>query len=79
MSLEALPVFLKMANEQDSTGFVALYADEAVKYGRIVQVLNVGAQQNMKMVLATQPVSNPRQEAVTVSQSQPTDNVQNAK
>lgn len=79
VSLEALPVFLKMANEQDSTGFVTLYADEAVKYGRIVQVLNVGAQHNMKMVLATQPVSNPRQEAVTVSQSQPTDNVQNAK
>ena len=42
MTLSSLPVFLRMANEQDSTGFVALYADETVRYGRIVEVLSVG-------------------------------------
>jgi biopolymer transport protein ExbD len=59
VSLQTLPVFLKMANEQDSTGFVALYADETVKYGRIVEVLNIGAENNLKMVLATQPIHRP--------------------
>ena len=58
VTLTALPVFLKMANEQDSTGFVALYADETVRYGRIVEVLTAGAESNIKIVLATQPVSN---------------------
>lgn len=58
VTLTALPVFLKMANEQDSTGFVALYADETVRYGRIVEVLTAGAENNIKIVLATQPVSN---------------------
>lgn len=59
VSLLTLPVFLRMANEQDSTGFVALYADQAVKYGKIVEVLTIGAENNLKMVLATQPVSRP--------------------
>ena len=62
MTLSSLPVFLRMANEQDSTGFVALYADETVRYGRysrIVEVLSVGAEHNLKMVLATKPVASP--------------------
>lgn len=59
VTIAALPVFLKMANEQDSTGFVALYADEKVEYGRIVEVLSIGAEHNLKMVLATRPVSRP--------------------
>lgn len=59
LTINTLPVFLKMANAQDSTGFVALYADEAVPYGRIVEVLGVGADHNLKIVLATQPVSKP--------------------
>lgn len=66
VSMTTLPIFLKMANELDSTGFVALYADEAVKYGRIVEVLSLGAENNLKIVLATKPVSKP----VSVSSSQ---------
>ena len=38
---------------------VALYADETVRYGRIVEVLSVGAEHNLKMVLATKPVASP--------------------
>lgn len=56
MNLQVLPTFLKMAWEQDSTGFIALYADREVPYGRIVEVLNVGSENNLKIVLATNPV-----------------------
>lgn len=57
VTLQALPTFLKMAQEQDSTGFVALYADRDVPYGRIVEVLGIGTENNLKIVLATNPVS----------------------
>lgn len=57
MTLQALPVFLQLAQQQDTTGFIALYADEEVRYGRIVEVLNAGARQNAKMILATKPVN----------------------
>lgn len=59
VTLQALPTFLKMAQEQDSTGFVALYADRDVPYGRIVEVLGIGTENNLKIVLATNPVSAP--------------------
>ena len=56
VAIDALPTFLELAQQQDSTGFIALYADENVPYGRIVEVLNTGASHNLKMVLATKPV-----------------------
>ena len=59
LQIDALVTFLQLAQQQDSTGFIALYADEKVPYGRIVEVLNAGASNNLKMVLATKPVSNP--------------------
>lgn len=58
MTLQALPTFLKMANAQDSTGFIALYADREVPYGRIVEVLGIGTENNLKIVLATNPVES---------------------
>lgn len=64
LQLDALVPFLKMAQQQDSIGFIALYADEAVPYGRIVEVLNAGATNNLKMVLATKPVANHAQELI---------------
>lgn len=36
-------------------GYIAVYADEAVTYGTIVKVLDTGARNNLKMVLATKP------------------------
>ncbi len=51
-----LALFLKTSLEQDTTQTaVAIYADAAVPYGRIVDVLNVGAREGIKMVLATKP------------------------
>lgn len=41
----------------DSLGAVAVYADENVKYGKIVELLNLGAENSIKMVLATKPAS----------------------
>lgn len=55
MEASALVTFLRLAAEQDSTGCIALYADEAVPYGKIVEILNIGADNNLKMVLATKP------------------------
>ncbi|MBP3304273.1 biopolymer transporter ExbD [uncultured Duncaniella sp.] len=39
----------------DSDDFIAVYADEEVTYGTLVKVLDLGAQNNLKMVLATKP------------------------
>lgn len=41
----------------DSLGAVAIYADTATAYGRIVEVLNLGAENSVKMVLATKPAA----------------------
>lgn len=35
--------------------YIAVYADEEVTYGTLVKVLDLGAQNNLKMVLATKP------------------------
>ena len=59
LQLGALVTFLNLAHQQDSAGFIALYADEKVPYGKIVEVLSLGASNNLRMVLATKPVASP--------------------
>ncbi len=39
--------------EENPTSFVALYADKEVTYGRVVEMLNAGTENNIKIVLAT--------------------------
>lgn len=39
----------------DSVAGIAVYADETVAYGKVVEVLNLGAVNSLKMVLATRP------------------------
>ena len=47
------------AQVNDSTElFVSLYADEAVPYKNIVEILNIANENQFKMVLATRPPSN---------------------
>lgn len=58
VEMEALVTFLNLAQQQDSAGFIALYADENVPYGKIVEVLSLGASNNLRMVLATKPVAS---------------------
>lgn len=48
---------LQSAAPADSLGAIAVYADEAVPYGKVVEVLNIGADNAYKMVLATRPAS----------------------
>ena len=47
--------FLPIAQQQSPDQFIALYADEKVPYGKIVEVLDKGARASLKMVLATKP------------------------
>lgn len=44
---------LTRIQQQDSTRAVALYADSTVNYARVVEVLDLAARRNMKMVLST--------------------------
>lgn len=39
--------------EENPTSFVALYADKEVPYGKVVEMLNLGAENNVRIVLAT--------------------------
>lgn len=54
---DSLAMAILATAEPDSLGAVAVYADAEVAYGKVVQVLNIGAENSIKMVLATQPAS----------------------
>ena len=57
VTLEELPKVLG-AQVNDSTElFVSLYADEAVPYKNIVEILSISNENHFKMVLATRPPS----------------------
>lgn len=52
-----LKTWLMLAKEQaPEETTVALYADESVEYGKIVNILNVGAEVDITIVLATKPL-----------------------
>lgn len=54
VDLEGLTERLAAIRAQDSLRNVALYADKSVEYGKVVEILDAAARQNLKMVLATQ-------------------------
>ncbi len=56
--LERLAEQLSVINSQTPIGAVAVYADTRVPYGKVVEVLNIGAANSVKMVLATKPTQN---------------------
>ena len=57
VTLEELPQMLE-AQVNDSTElFVSLYADEAVPYKNVVEILNIANENHFRMVLATRPPS----------------------
>lgn len=56
VAYEELPAYLIDARNQDSEMYFALYADESVPYREIMKVLNVASDNQLRMVLATQPV-----------------------
>ena len=54
---DELMTFLQLAQQNSPEAFIALYADEEVPYGKIVEVLDNGARLNVKILLATKPAS----------------------
>ena len=52
-----LVTLLSQIKSQDPESAIALYADETVPYGKVVEILNIGAENNLRMVLATTPRS----------------------
>ena len=55
--------YLKVIKTQDPESGIAVYADVEVPYGKVVEVLNLGAENSMKMVLATHPIANQPQQS----------------
>lgn len=55
VSEEELLGFLQLVQSQEPDGFIAIYADAEVPYGRLVEVLDLGSRNGLKMVLATKP------------------------
>lgn len=49
---------LRLIQSQDSLRAVALYADKSIDYGRVVDVLDMAARNNLKMVLSTKSSQN---------------------
>ena len=56
-SPEELRGFMQAIKDSDPSQYIALHADEAVSYGKIVEILDMGAQVGIKVVLATRPSS----------------------
>lgn len=54
---EQLVPFMQMIHQSDPQQFIALYADEQVPYGKIVDILDKGSKNGLKIVLATKPAS----------------------
>lgn len=55
MNLNQLVGFIQTMRAQRQEDFVAIYADEEVPYGTLVEILDIGAKNGLKMVLATKP------------------------
>ncbi len=52
---DSLSIALTSLQKADSEAGIAVYADAEVAYGKVVEVLNLGAANSLKMVLATRP------------------------
>lgn len=55
VTLEELPTVLGEVVNDSTELFVSLYADEAVPYKNIVEILSIANENHFKMVLATRP------------------------
>lgn len=58
---DSLAAFFADIAPADSLGAVAVYADAETAYGKIVELLNLGAENSIKMVLATKPAAKPEE------------------
>lgn len=72
IDMENLVAYLVSVQQQATESFIALYADEEVPYGKVVELLNLAAQNNLKMVLATKPAPNSAMPAEVPTDAQAT-------
>ena len=56
ISPDQLGSMLETLVSEEGEVFVAINADESIEYGDVVEVLGIGAEKGVKMVLATRPV-----------------------
>lgn len=61
---------LRLIQSQDSLRAIALYADKSVDYGKVVEVLDMAARNNLKMVLSTKTSEKLDQLYTTIEQQQ---------
>lgn len=74
VNAEELMATLAMIQREDSLRAIALYADQAVEYGKVVEVLDLAARNRLKMVLATRASQGPAPGSIVktpVMQSKP--------
>lgn len=50
---DQLVQYLRQIRQSDPEAGISLHGDRDVDYGRVVEILNIGAANNMRMVLAT--------------------------
>lgn len=56
MSIDQLISFVQVMRQRgNAEDFIAIYADEEVTYGTLIEILDIGARNGLKMVLATKP------------------------
>ena len=55
---DSLVTVLTTLQGADSVAGIAVYADVEVQYGKVVEVLNLGAANSLMMVLATRPTAD---------------------
>jgi biopolymer transport protein ExbD len=53
IAAEDLEAYLTMIQQQDSTMYIALHADQDISYRNVVHVLDIANQHKMKIVIAT--------------------------
>lgn len=56
ISPDQLGDMLETLVSEEGEVFVAINADESIEYGDVVEVLGIGAEKGVKMVLATRPI-----------------------
>jgi len=53
INAEDLELYLSSVQQQDSTMYIALHADEDIAYKEVVRVLDIANEHKMKLVIAT--------------------------
>ena len=69
LAVDKLDAFMKQLVVENPQEFVAVYADEEVPYGKIVDILDKGSRNGLKVVLATKPASEPYAAPVPAAQA----------